>query len=45
MDWYTTVKRHFDAKRYSPSDVAKFVVAGKITEDQFAEITGNDYDT
>lgn len=39
MDWYTVVKRHYDAGRYDNADVMKFVTAGKITMDQYEEIT------
>ncbi|QJD83544.1 XkdX family protein [Cohnella herbarum] len=40
MDWYGTVKRLYDAGRYHPEDVAKFVIAGKINEQQYETITG-----
>ncbi|WP_084134485.1 XkdX family protein [Paenibacillus harenae] len=40
MDWFTIVKRHYDAGRYLNSDVMKFVTAGKITNEQYTEITG-----
>jgi len=43
VDWYTIVKRHYDAGRYSKEDVAVFVAAGFITADQFKAITGDDY--
>jgi len=41
VDWYVIVKRHYDAGRYTESDVGKFVVAGKITAQQYEEITGD----
>jgi uncharacterized XkdX family phage protein len=47
MDWYTIVKRHYDAGRYVSNeerdDVAVFVVAGKITPAQYQIITGTEY--
>ena len=43
MDWFAIVKRHYDAGRYRAEDVEKFVVAGKITPEQFQEITGQVY--
>jgi len=43
MDWYTIVKRHFDAGRYTNNDVKVFVQAGKITQEQYKQITGEDY--
>jgi uncharacterized XkdX family phage protein len=43
MDWFSIVKRHYDAQRYLKSDVAKFVVAGKITAVQYETITGDEY--
>ncbi|MFC4305700.1 XkdX family protein [Cohnella boryungensis] len=44
MDWYATVKRHYDAGRYGIADVAKFVVAGKISSAQYETITGEEYE-
>ncbi|WEK53310.1 MAG: XkdX family protein [Candidatus Cohnella colombiensis] len=44
MDWYATVKRHYDASRYNNANVATFVVAGKITPEQYKTITGEDYE-
>jgi uncharacterized XkdX family phage protein len=43
MDWYTIVKRHFDAGRYTPEQVAVFVAAGKITPAQYQTITDEEY--
>jgi len=43
LDWYTIVKRHYDAGRYSKEDVAVFVRAGKITPAQYEQITGEPY--
>ena len=43
MDWYAIVKRHYDAGRYTPEQVAVFVSAGKITPEQYKTITGSEY--
>jgi uncharacterized XkdX family phage protein len=43
MDWYTIVKRHYDAGRYDADDVAVFLHAGKITPEQYEQITGSEY--
>lgn len=43
MDWFTIVKRHYDAGRYTPEQVAVFVAAGKITPEQYQTITGSEY--
>lgn len=43
MDWYTIVKRHYDAGRYTKDDVKVFVQAGKITPEQYEQITGEAY--
>jgi phage uncharacterized protein, XkdX family len=43
MDWFSIVKRHFDAGRYTPEQVSVFVSAGKITPEQYQTITGSEY--
>lgn len=43
MNWYTIVKRHYDAGRYSIEHVAVFVQAGKITPEQYEDLTGSKY--
>ena len=40
---YKIVKRFFDRKIYTEDDVKKFVTSGKITMEQFREITGTEY--
>lgn len=40
---YKIVKRFFDRKIYTEDDVKKFVASGKITMEQFREITGTEY--
>ena len=37
---FKIVKRYFDRGIYSKEDVAKFVEAGKLTANQYQEITG-----
>lgn len=44
MDWYTSIKR-FYPKYWTKEMVADAVTAGKITEVQYTEITGEDYPT
>jgi len=44
MDWYATIKRHYDAGRYTNEQVAVFVVGSKITAVQYEQITGNEYE-
>lgn len=41
---YKIVKRFFDRKIYTKDDVKKFVSSGKITKEEFKEITGTDYE-
>lgn len=43
MDWYKVVKTYYDAGYYTPEQVAVFVEKGKITAEQYKEITGLDY--
>ena len=40
---YKIVKRYFDTGIYTAENVAVFVKAGKITAEQYKEITGVDY--
>ena len=40
---FKIVKRYFDRGMYSAADVAKFVKAGKLTEAEYKEITGEEY--
>lgn len=41
---FKVVKRYYDTKRYTKDDVKKFVVAGKLTEDEYEQITGEKYE-
>lgn len=40
---YKTVKRYYDKGTYSKDDVAAFVAAGKITDEEYRLITGDLY--
>jgi uncharacterized XkdX family phage protein len=40
---YSIVKRYFDKGIYDETDVAKFVAAGKITPEEYEQITGEPY--
>ncbi|MCY8857457.1 XkdX family protein [Bacillus atrophaeus] len=45
MDWFTSVKTIYGWGRqyYSNADVARFVELGRITEEQYEQITGLTY--
>ena len=40
---YNIIKRYYDRGTYSKENVAVFVVSGKITAEQYKEITGTEY--
>ena len=40
---YKIVKRYYDRGIYTNEDVAVFVKAGKLTADEYKEITGEEY--
>ena len=40
---FSVVKRYFDKKLYDKDDVKLFVENGRITEDEYFEITGEKY--
>lgn len=40
---YISVKRYYDMGKYSDEQVKVFVKAGWITEEQYKEITGEEY--
>ena len=40
---FTSVKRYFDKGIYTAENVRTFVRAGRLTEEQYKEITGEDY--
>ena len=41
---FDVVKRFYDRKIYSAEDVKKFVLSGKITADEYKEITDIDFE-
>ena len=41
---YKIIKRFYDRGIYSAEDVGVFVVSGKITAEQYEEITGKKYE-
>jgi uncharacterized XkdX family phage protein len=43
LDYYTLVKRYYEKGYYTKDDVKVFVQAGKITPQQYEEITGDPY--
>ena len=40
---YKIVKRYFDSQIYSAENVGMFVKSGRITAEQYTEITGQEY--
>lgn len=40
---FKIVKRYHDMGIYSAEDVSKFVLSGKLTTDEYKQITGIDY--
>ncbi|WP_195264099.1 XkdX family protein [Clostridium sp. 1001275B_160808_H3] len=43
MNWFEKIKRYYDLKCYDDEDIKIFVQAKKINEEQYAEITGEEY--
>lgn len=43
--YFNTVKRYYDTGRYDNEAVAKFVKAGKLTPEEYKEITGEKYES
>lgn len=43
MNMFRIVKRYYDRGLYTKQNVAVFVRAGKITPEEYAEITGDVY--
>lgn len=41
---FAIVKRYYDRHIYDDMDVAKFVKAGKLTKEEYKEITGKDFE-
>lgn len=45
MDWYSTIKRMYDRRLWTKQMVSNGVFAGKISEEQYQQITGEAYQT
>lgn len=43
MNWYSLVQRYYNLGYYTVDQVKVFVVANKITEAEFTQITGQPY--
>lgn len=43
MNWFEMIKRYYDMGKYTDEQVKVFVRAGRITEEQYKEITGLEY--
>lgn len=43
MNWFEKIKRYYDLKCYDYEDIKIFVQAKKINEEQYAEITDEEY--
>ncbi|KEF40109.1 phage uncharacterized protein, XkdX family [Schinkia azotoformans MEV2011] len=43
LDYFTIAKRYYDLGIYGKEEVATFVQYGKITEEQYQEITSETY--
>lgn len=43
MDWEEKINRYYEKKIYTNEDVKIFVQGNKITEEQYKEITGENY--
>ena len=43
INWFLRVKQGYDLGYYDNADVAVFVVKGRITTDQYKQITGEDF--
>ncbi len=44
MDWFKTIKWFYSDRLWSKSQVDDAVVKGKITAEQYKEITGEEYE-
>jgi uncharacterized XkdX family phage protein len=43
VNWFDTVKNYYDSGLYTKEQVAVFVAKGKITLEQYEQITGEEY--
>lgn len=44
MKWFPFIKTYYDKGLYTNESIATFVEANYITEDEYSEITGEDYE-
>ena len=44
MDWYSRIKRFFDRGLWTIEQVREAVTYNKLTETEFKEITGEEYE-
>lgn len=44
FDWFKTIKRYYDLKKYTNEEVKVFVDGEKISKEQYELITGVDYE-
>ncbi|NFE84106.1 XkdX family protein [Clostridium botulinum] len=44
MNWFEKIQRYYNDGYYTIEQVARFVKATKITEEQYKIITGKDYE-
>lgn len=44
LNWYKTIKKYYDLGKYTLDQMRVFVEVGKITEEEFEEITGIPYE-
>lgn len=43
VNWFNRIKKYYDAGLWTAKMVGNAVVKGKITAEQYKEITGEDY--
>lgn len=43
MNWFEKIKRYYNKGIYTNEEVKVFVKGNKITEEQYKEITGEEY--
>lgn len=44
MNWYEKIKRYYDLGKYTNEQVKVFVIGGKISPEQYEEITKVKYE-
>lgn len=43
FDWFKTIKRYYDLKKYTDEEVKVFVDGEKISKEEYKQITNVDY--